>query len=78
MGQESSSSGSHPCPSSVKTLPLFSMYQVLALLALKGNGKQHLDWFDLCSAQNTLMTNSESKYHLFGLHFMCPDYQLFK
>ena len=36
-------------------------------LALKGNGKRHSDWFDLCSGQNTPMTNSESKYHLFEL-----------
>ena len=67
-GTSSSSSSS----SSVKyqfifsyALPLFSMYQVLAVLALKGNGKPHRDWLYLCSAQNKPMTNSESKYHLF-------------
>ena len=31
-------------------------------LALRGNGRRHLDWFDLCSAQNTHATNSESEF----------------
>ena len=50
-------------------LLLFNMSQVLVHLALKGNGRQQSDWFDLCSAQNTHMTNPESDNHLFALHF---------
>lgn len=53
-GRGSSSRGSHPFPS-MKTCATeyLSMYQVLAHLAVKGNGKQHSDLFDLCFSQNT-------------------------
>ena len=43
---------------------LFNMCQALAL---KGNGRRHSDCFDLCSGQNTPMTDSESKYNPFAL-----------
>ena len=29
--------------------------------------EEDTDWFDLCSTQNTTMTNSDSKYYLFVL-----------
>ena len=49
-----------------QTVLLFNMCQVLVHLALKGNERRHFDWFDLFSAQNIAMTNSESKHHLFA------------
>ena len=36
-------------------VPLVHICQALMHLALKGNGRWHSDWFDLCSAQNTPM-----------------------
>ena len=45
-----------------------NMFQVLVLLALRGNGRQHLDWFDLCLTGKT--PNSQSKYHLFALRLL--------
>ena len=36
--------------------------EMVGHMALKENGRGHLDWFDLCSSQNTPITNSKSKY----------------
>ena len=51
-----------------RRIPQCNMCQALAW-------RRHLGWFDLCSAQNTPMTNSESKYQLFAPH-LSPDYLL--
>ena len=49
-----------------RLVSLFNKLQVLVYQVLKGNGRWHSDWFDLCSGQNTTMTNPESKYNLFA------------
>lgn len=45
-----------------------NMCRTLEHLAFKGNGRQSSAWFNLCAAQNTPTTNSESKHYLFALH----------
>ena len=39
-----------------RRVPLFNMWQALMHLALKGNVRRRLDWFELRSTQNTPMT----------------------
>ena len=52
-----------------RRIPMCNMCQALAW-------RRHLGWFDLCAAQNTLMTNSDSKYHVFAPHLR-PGYLTF-
>ena len=55
--------GPHPCPTSYTVKYQCSWSWHTWLLKRMGD---HTDWFDICYAQNTPMTNKESKYNPFA------------